>query len=284
VVPPRSPSRTAILTAVGRGLHREGPGPHVFRDDLARDLAGEEGEALIEQLRAELSEPLLLGFTRWVSARARFTEDMVERAIAAGVRQYVILGAGLDSFAYRRHDLVARLRVFEVDHPASQSWKRRRLAELHVDAPRALVFVPVDFEQETLADALERAGFDGTQPALFSWIGVTMYLGLDAIERTLRTIASYGAATQVVLTYNVPASARVGLERDVGTAMAKIVTGLGEPFVTTFEPPAAESLLRRTGFRDIAMFSPSDAVEVYFDGRSDINVGAPQRLLTATVS
>jgi methyltransferase (TIGR00027 family) len=128
----RHASRTAVLSAVGRALHSDGPGPYVFRDDLALPLAGEAGAPVVERLRAELSDTQLLSFSRWTSLRARFVEDAVEQAIAAGIRQYVILGAGLDSFAYRRRDLGTRVRVFEVDQPDSQQWKQRRLEELEV--------------------------------------------------------------------------------------------------------------------------------------------------------
>jgi methyltransferase (TIGR00027 family) len=134
--------------------------------------------------------------------RARFP-DVVERAAAGGVGQYVILGAGLDSFAYRRDDLLGRLRVFEVDHPATQRWKRRRLAQLGVDSPAGLVFAPVDFERQTLREGLAAAGFDFGQLAVFSWAGVTMYLTLDAVNATLATMAGCQAGTWVVLTYLV---------------------------------------------------------------------------------
>ena len=185
----RGPSRTAVLTAVARALHREEPRPWVIDDYLALGLAGREGAALRERLRAELPHPFLVAFSRWMCVRARFPEDIVEQAAADAVRQYVILGVGLDSFAYRRHDLLDRLRVFEVDHPASQRWKRRRLAELGVDSPTGLVFTPVDFERQTLREGLAEAGFDFQQLAVFSWVGVTMYLTLDAINATLAMMA-----------------------------------------------------------------------------------------------
>jgi methyltransferase (TIGR00027 family) len=279
----RHASRTAVLSAVGRALHLDGPGPHVFRDDLALPLAGDAGAAVAERLRAELSDTQLLSFSRWTSLRARFVEDAVEQAIAAGIRQYVILGAGLDSFAYRRRELATRVRVFEVDQPDSQHWKQRRLDELEVEIPPSLVFVSVDFERETLADGLRRAGFDDTRPTIFSWIGVTMYLGLDAVEQTLRSIASFAPATRVVLTYDVPASALSGMQREVRDAISRVVAQLGEPFVSAFEPIEIESLLLRLGFLDIAHYSPADVVAQYLDHEDELRIGGPQRLLTATV-
>ncbi len=145
--------------------------------------------------------------TCWRSAggfacASRYTEDAVEEQAGTGVRQYVILGAGLDTFAYRRPD--PALRVFEVDHPATQAWKQRRLADLGVVIPDSLVLVPVDFELQGLGPSLEEAGFSFQERAVFSWLGVTMYLTPDAIGQTLSTIAHGAAGTRVVLTYNQP--------------------------------------------------------------------------------
>jgi methyltransferase (TIGR00027 family) len=181
----RGPSQTAVLTAVARALHRDEPPPWVLDDYLAIGLAGADGPALRERLLREAARDDLNAFSRWVCVRARFPEDIVEAAVARGVGQYVILGAGLDSFAYRRTDLLDRLRVFEVDHPQTQAWKRERLDALGVDVPGGLVFAPVDFERQTLAEGLDAAGFDVGARAVFSWIGVTMYLTLDAIAATL---------------------------------------------------------------------------------------------------
>lgn len=272
------------MSAVGRALHLDGPGPYVFRDDLALPLAGEAGTAVADRLRAELSDTQLLSFSRWTSLRARFVEDAVEQAIAAGIRQYVILGAGLDSFAYRRHELLTRARVFEVDQPDSQEWKRSRLKQLQLEIPQSLVFVPVDFERESLDDRLRRAGFDETQPAFFSWIGVTMYLGLDAVEMTLRSIASLARGTRIVMTYDVPQETLSGMQREVRDAISRVVSQLGEPFLTAFEPREIELLLLRVGFLDIRHYAPADLVGQYLDQEEELRIGGPQRLLSATVS
>jgi methyltransferase (TIGR00027 family) len=272
------------MSAVGRGLHLDGPGPHVFRDELALPLAGDAGAAVADRLRAGLSDTQLLSFSRWTSLRARFVEDAVEQAVAAGIRQYVILGAGLDSFAYRRRELLTDLRVFELDQPESQAWKRARLDELHVEIPPSLAFASVDFEREALGDVLRRAGLDVTQPVFFSWIGVTMYLDVDAVELTLRSVASCARDTRIALTYDVPASALTGMQRDVRNAVSRVVSQLGEPFVTAFEPADIESLLLRVGFRDIRHYAPADLVVRYLDREDELRIGGPQRLLTATVA
>ena len=283
-VEPRGPSRTAVLTAAARALHREEPPPWVLDDRLALALAGDDGNRLAERLRAELTPHALLGFARWCCVRARLPEDTVERAVADGMRQYVILGAGLDSFAYRRGDLLDRLRVFEVDHPASQAWKRRRLDELGVSPPPNLVFAAVDFEHQTLRAGLEAAGFDFRAPAVFSWIGVTMYLTIEAIEATLATVAACPAGSRLVLTYNRPRSALAGMGLETETVIAGIAGEMGEPIITRFEPDEIEQLLRDRGFDQIEHFGPDEAVRTYFAGRDDVRFGGAQRLVVATVA
>ena len=272
------------MTAVARSLHRNEPPPWVIDDYLALPLAGEEGAAILERLTSEVPRDLLEACSRWVCVRARLPEDVVEQAVADGVRQYVILGAGLDSFAYRRADLLDRLRVFEVDHPASQAWKEARLADLGVECPANLVFASVDFEKQTLRDGLEVAGFDFNDVAVFSWIGVTMYLTLAAIEATLATVTSCPAGTRIVLTYNLPASALRGADLQLRNVLEKISSEMGEPFVSLFEPAEAEALLRRAGFADVDDFGPEEAVQAYFTGRQHVRLGTPQRLMVAKVA
>lgn len=280
---PRKPSKTAVRSAAARALHREEPPPWVLDDHLALELAGDEGVSITRSMRDELSAEDLLTFSRWMCVRARLAEDVVERAVADGIRQYAILGPGLDSFAYRRPDLLERLRVFEVDHPASQAWKRKRLTELGVSVPANLVFAPVDFETQTLRDGLLTAGFDFAASAVFSWIGVTMYLTLAAIEATLETVAACPPDSRIVLTYNLPPSALEGQGRAIGSKMSRSAGEVGEPWLSFFTPAEAEALLRRHGFGKVDRFGPTDAIRTYFAGRPDVRLGMPQRLLVATV-
>jgi methyltransferase (TIGR00027 family) len=280
---PRSPSRTAVLTAVARALYRREPPPVIFDDALAFGLAGGEGPALSERLRTEFPRSQVLAFSRWVCIRSRFAEDLVEQAVASGVDQYVILGAGLDSFAYRRGDLLDRLRVFEVDHPASQSWKRHRLSELGVKIPSNLVFTSVDFEHQTLREGLEGSGFEFGKSAVFSWIGVTMYLTLDAIKATLATIAQSLPGTRLVLTYNQPRDALDPFALQVTSAFSAIATEMGEPFVTLLALDEIERLMRSNGFGDIVHFGPQEARVAYFNGRDDVAIAGAQRLVIGTV-
>lgn len=280
----RKPSQTAILTAAARALHREEPPPLALDDSLALPLAGDDAPAMIQRLRTELPSDALLAFSRWCCVRARLPEDIVVKAIDNGIEQYVILGAGLDSFAYRRADLLERLRVFEVDHPASQAWKRKRLDEIAVACPTHLTFVPVDFEHQTLREGLEAAGFDFTAPAVFSWLGVTLYLTTDAIRATLATVATCPTGTKIVLTYNQPLSALSGMGAQTEGALRPMVAGMGEPIITRFLPMEIEDLVRSEGFGDVTHFGPEEAVQTYFPGRADVRFGGAQRLVIATVS
>lgn len=256
----------------------------IFDDDLAVGLAGAEGPALGKRLSNEIPRTQVLAFSRWVCVRSRFAEDLVTEAMARGIEQYVILGAGLDSFAYRRGDLLDRLRVFEVDHPASQGWKRRRLKELAVTLPDNLTFAPVDFENQTLREALRDAGFEFGQLAVVSWIGVTMYLTLEAIEATLATIAECAPGTQLVLTYNQPHHSLDDLSLQVTTAFAAIAAEMGEPFLSLFLPREIEELLRKHGFDEIVHLGPDEARAAYFKERPDADIAGAQRLLIGTVT
>lgn len=275
------PSRTALVTAVARDLHREEPPPLVLDDTLALQLAGKEGLALRDRLRAELRYDDLLAFSRWVCVRSRYAEDIVEQQAGTGVGQYVILGAGLDTFAYRHPD--PGLRVFEVDHPATQAWKQRRLASLGVAIPGNLVFVPVDFERQGLGPALEEAGCTFAEPAVFSWLGVTMYLTSDAIDQTLSAIARGAAGTRVVLTYNQPDHVLDNHAVRVTSAMRSIAAGFGEPFVTLFTRDEIDAVLREHEFDVIEHIGRDEARTRYFGGRRDVEIAGAQALVSATV-
>jgi methyltransferase (TIGR00027 family) len=280
----QGPSRTAILSAVARAVHREEPAPWVIYDYLALPLAGQEGLALLDRMRAQVPQPYLLAFSRWMCVRARFAEDIAEQAATTGTAQYVILGAGLDSFAYRRGDLLRRLRVFEVDHPATQAWKRRRLAELGVQLPAGLVFAPVDFERQTLREGLAQAGFGFGQLAVVSWLGVTMYLTLDAIRATLATLAGCQPGTRVVLTYNQPTAVLTGSTAQIAATFAALAADMGEPFLSRLLPTEIAQLLHEHGFGQITDFGPDQARAAYFPKQADVEIAGAQRLIAATVT
>lgn len=280
---PRTPSQSAILTAAARALHREEAPPWILDDTLALRLAGDAGTAVLERARANLSHDELFGFSRWVCARARVGEDLVERLVPSGLHQYVILGAGLDSFAYRRPDLVERVRVFEVDHPASQSWKRTRLDESGISVPPNLMFAPVDFERQTLRDGLAEAGFDFSALAVFGWIGVTMYLSRPAISETLRSVAGCAAGSRLVMTYNVPLPEVSDYSRRVTSGLQLVTAEGGEPFISFFLPDEIERLVADHGFTGIEHFGADEARRAYLGGR-DVPIAGAQRVLLATVT
>ncbi|HEV1998029.1 MAG TPA: class I SAM-dependent methyltransferase, partial [Candidatus Dormibacteraeota bacterium] len=174
--PVASPGHTTILAAVGRAIHLEGEAPPLVADRFALDLAGDAGVELLAALRKQATPDGLANLGRAFAIRARLVEDEVERAAAAGVRQYLVLGAGLDSFALRRGDRADGVQFFEVDRPAAQAWKRARMAKLGIAEPAGTVFVPVDFETGGLTEGLQQAGFDFSAPAVVSWIPVIQYL------------------------------------------------------------------------------------------------------------
>jgi methyltransferase (TIGR00027 family) len=274
------PSRTAVMAAMGRALHREGPPPRILDDWLAADLAGPEGPAIVEGMRARATPDRMQAFQAWTAARSRFVEDFVVSAVEDGIAQYILLGAGLDSFAYRHPELAGRVTIFEVDHPLSQAWKQRRLDDLHVVIPHHVVFAAVDFGRQALGDGLVAAGADFGRPAVVSWIGVTMYLAREAIDATLNTIAGCSPGTRLVLSYDQPPDAidekGRALLADVSTTAAQ----LGEPFVSLLRTGEAERLLLEHGFTSVAHFTTADAERDYFGGAG---MGMPdvQRLATA---
>jgi methyltransferase (TIGR00027 family) len=205
-------SRAAIVRAAHLILDEN---PKVFRDHLALRLSGVESEAAlqasIEALQAEIAQRLTpevaRALVRNIRAnlvmRQRYTEDELGKTLERGVTQYVILGAGLDSFAYRQPDLAGILQVFEVDHPAVQQWKQGRLQELNITIPGNLTFVPVDFEQQTLADGLRAGGYRSELPGFVSWLGVMPYLTEAAVFETLRYVASLAPGSEIVFEYEM---------------------------------------------------------------------------------
>jgi methyltransferase (TIGR00027 family) len=204
-----------------------------------------------------------------VVMRSRYVEDEVEKAVRRGIFQYVILGAGLDSFAYRRLDLAKVLRVFEVDHPATQPWKRSRLRETGIELPPNLSLVPVDFEKNSLIDNLRTNGYQTDAPGLFSWLGVTMYLTPDAIFNTLRTIATLAPGTEIIFQYTVPKEL---CDEESQRLLAVVMEGAaarGEPFQSSFEPAKLSEQVLKLGFAEVSDLDPEEARIRYFADRTD---------------
>ncbi len=180
-----------------------------------------------------------------------------------------MLGAGLDTFAYHNQYPENLLKIFEVDHPATQAWKRARLREMGIAVPSSLTFAPVDFERQSLAEELARAGFRSDRPAFFSWLGVVLYLTEAAVMDTLRYVASLAPKSEVVFEFSVPAAFLYGQRRRSREASAANAAKLGEPWITFFEPYALTERLRTRGFVQTTRLAPRDADRRYFDGRTD---------------
>lgn len=275
------PSATAVGLAVARGRHRlRHDPPWVFDDPFALPLAGPVWRLL--ERRARKGRPDLdRALIAWAVARSRYTEDCLASWPPA---QYVILGAGLDSLAWRRPDLARSWSVFEVDHPASQSWKRARAKEIGLPSDPPVSFVAVDFEEQALSQRLAEEGFRRDRATFFSWLGVTMYLSVDAIEETLRVVAASAPGSQIVLTYKPTAEHLDDLGRAFDEVNDPVVAGFGEPIVTRMAPADMEGCLRRCGLEVVDHPGHAAIVDRYFASRSDgLRPYTAERLIRARV-
>lgn len=262
-----TPSRTAQGAAMHRAAHQLIDRPPVFADSLALRIIGDEAAAELRAGRDPRAMTQVRGLRLFIATRSRFTEDCLAEATARGVRQYVLLGAGLDTFAYRAPR--EGLRVFEVDHPATQGWKRARLEEISVTAPQWVTYAPVDFEHETLRDGLARAGFDFAEPAMFAWLGVTPYLTHDAVTSTLSFIASLTKGSEVVFDYAEPADKHDAQQRAHFEAMAARVAQAGEPFRSFYEAGPLTRDLKALGFSLAEDWNADTLNARYFAHRAD---------------
>jgi methyltransferase (TIGR00027 family) len=254
------PSRTALGAAGHRAAHQVLESGLIFADPLALRILGPDANAAIEAAR---SDPARRRLRLFIAVRTRFAEDALAAAVVSGVRQLVVLGAGLDTFAYRS-PFGDRLRVFEVDHPATQAWKRRRLDDAAIPLPPVLRFAPVDFEHGTLADGLTAAGFDPAQPGFLTWLGVVPYLTEPAVFSTLAWIASLAGGAHVVFDYgNPPLPGDDAAHRQ----LAERVAAGGEPFRSHFETDILHAKLAALGFGRIEDLGPPAIRQRYFAGR-----------------
>ena len=273
------PSRTALRVALRRAAHQIFDSPVVFHDPVAVPLLGDTYAAELDRTRFKLEKPFSVAMRAHVVARSRFAEDALARAYAGGARQYVLLGAGLDTFAYRNP--FARLRVFEVDHPATQGWKRELLQRAGIAAPENLKYVPVDFERQSLAAELDAAGFDAGAPAFFAWLGVVPYLTLEAFRATVGFIAARPAGSGVVFDYGQPREVLPPLEQLAHDSLASRVQLVGEPFQLFFTPQQAAAEL--SAFARIEDLGKDEINALYYAERADQLAarGSAGRLLCA---
>ena len=278
-----APSRTAMFAAVSRGLFRlETASPWVLDDVLALVLVGPVWQQLRDQFDPLFPGPVRRESRAAVCTRSRYAED---RLAAGAFGQYVILGAGLDSFAWRRPDLLGSLTVFEVDHPASQAWKLERVRDLALPLIDSQVFVPVDFEAEPLRDALRTAGFDWGRPTLFCWTGVAPYLTEQAIASTLRTIAGTAAGSEVAFSYRAEDSVLDDVAREFARIYAPLAASLGEPLQPGWPVIEIERLISQCGLKVVDHPARTDLQERYFADRTDaLRPYNAETLVTARVT
>lgn len=276
------PSATAQGAAIHRAAHQLLDVPKILDDPLALRIIGANAESALRSNLAWFQKSRFL--RAFIVLRSRYAEDELARAIQSGVRQYVILGAGLDTFAYRNPYPGSRLRVFEVDHPATQSWKRARLLEAEIAIPDSLTFAPVDFEQQALADGLSRAGFRADEAAFFSLLGVVVYLTKTAVMETFKFAASRPAGSEIVFDYSILPTALSKSQRLAREALASQVAAIGEPWITYFDPSSLASELRDMGFKHVDDFGPEEANNRYFKNRADsLRISGSSRLIKARV-
>lgn len=276
------PSRSAWRVASLRAVHQLLDEPLILADPIALPLLGASVETALRNDPFTLNDPLSRGLRGALVARSRFVEDELSRRVAAGVRQYIVLGAGLDTFAYRNPYRDAGLRVFEVDHPGTQRWKQQLLAEAGIGVPPSLTFVSVDFEHDDLGVALRQAGFQLDQPACVSWMGVTMYLTIDAVLGTLGTIAGFAPGSCLCFDYRVPATMLNPIERVVNEVVEQQIAALGEPWLSTFDPMQLQRQLIELGFSSAETATPDELNARYFARRKDgLRTGGGARIMCA---
>jgi methyltransferase (TIGR00027 family) len=257
---PGQPSLTALGAARLRAAHQVLDNASILADPLALRILGDDIEVSLEHARAHASGPRL----RWfIAARSRIAEEALTEAVNAGATQLVVLGAGLDTLAYRT-PLADRLRIYEVDFPATQARKREMLAAAAIVVPETLTYVGIDFERQTLAEALDGVGFVSTERSFFSWLGVVPYLTEAAIFATLDTIARLPGGAGVVFDYVNPPASVAPASRAVNQALAERVAAAGERFQSNFDTAQLCAKMRVTGFRHVDDIAPDRIVARFY--------------------
>jgi methyltransferase (TIGR00027 family) len=273
------PSITAQRVALQRAAHQSLDDPKIFDDPLALRIIGQEGLAALQKIETASPSPNLRAF---LAVRSRIAEDELARGVRQGVRQYVVLGAGLDTFACRSPYPAGALRVFEVDHPDTQTWKRKRLQEAGLSLPADLTFTPINFETQTLTEALLVSGFDPQQASFFSWLGVVSYLTRDAVLATLSYIAQSPRGSGLVFDYGILPALLSARQRAGFEHFAQRVAEAGEPLHTFFDPPQLEDELRTLGFKQVEDLGQQEINDHYFKDRSDgLMVGNVSHVMVA---
>ena len=274
------PSRTALRVALRRAAHQlYDAKPLILNDPFAVPLLGDLHREELRRTPQRSDRPHSIALRAWIVARSRFAEDTLASAVSSGVTQYVLLGAGLDTFALRNPH--TSVQVFEVDHPATQAWKLDLLAAAQLTLPASVHLVPVNFERDDLAEALTRAGFNRNAKTLFAWLGVVPYLSLDAFRATLAFIAGSVEGSGVVLDYGQPRAVLPPLEQLAHDSLASRVQLAGEPFQLFFTP--LEMAAELAAFREIEDLGSNEINARFFASRTDSLqlLGSAGRLVSA---
>lgn len=277
------PDNTAVRVALWRAMHVQvDQRPHILEDEIGLKLVNPD-EGWRE--RPDMDPNFTRGFRASIIARARFIEDQAIEHLNRGVNQYVILGAGLDTFAQRRVDVASKMQIFEIDQPLTQAWKKQRLVELGYSLPQWLHFVPVDFEKgKSWQEELVHSSFDKTKPAFVASTGVSMYLSKEANAVSLRQVATMAKGTTLAMTFLLPMNLlepedRLGLELSEKGARAS-----GTPFLSFFTPEEIVNMAREAGFSEVRHVSGMDLSKTYYSGRTDgLRSSSGENILIATV-
>jgi methyltransferase (TIGR00027 family) len=266
--PPIAPDSTAVRTALWRALHTKiDAAPAIIHDEIGLQLAGPDESW---RQRPDMDPQGTKGFRAGVVARARFVEDLVQEQFGLGVGQYVILGAGLDTFAQRADPGLSALRIFEVDKPGAQQWKRQRLVDLGFGIPQRLRLVPVDFEAGDLWwEKLGGSGFDAALPAVVASTGVSLYLSREAVTATLSQVALLAPGSTLAMTFYLPMDLIDPADRPLLEMVYERARAAGTPFLSFFSPGEMQALAVKAGFKKVAHLSGADLIQRYFKGRPD---------------
>jgi len=272
------PSHTARGAAAYRAIHQTLEGGIIFSDPFAARILDGETRARLDETAAD---PSLRPMRLFIAARSRFSEDTLAACVARGVRQVVVLGAGLDTFSLRNPHAGQGVRVFEVDYPATQGWKRERLKQAGLAVPASLIFAPVDFERQSLADGLKAAGFQADRPAFFQWLGVVPYLTREAVSLTLDFIARM-PESEVVFDYaepfeNYPAERRADVMEVAARAASR-----GEPWLSLFDPAKVSEMLRNKGFGIVEDLGMAEIADRFYGAlKQGITIGPGAHIVRA---
>jgi len=279
------PSATAQRVAMRRAAHQLLDDPKVFEDPVALLIIGKESASALQADPHQFEATPLSSYLRaFVAARSRYAEDQLAVGVRRGVSQYVILGAGLDTFAYRNPYPEGVLRVFEVDYPSTQTWKRARLEEVGITLPGNLTFAPVDFETQTLEEGLRSVGYNPSKCTFFSWLGVTEYLATEVVMATLRFVASATVGSGVVFDYMISPSLLTSAQRSGFDVLSQRVASANEPWKAFFVPELLTRDLRAMGSRSVENSGPEEINARYFKNRKDgLRVGSLSHIINAQV-